>query len=62
MVDAEALQRALERALRVGGRAVDAVDPLPVGAKQKPNFVASCTSSRRPAIAAPTTSSLRSGP
>ena len=54
VVGAEPLQRALDRAAHVLGRAVEhPVRRSSVGVRAMPNFVAITTSSRRPAIAAP---------
>ena len=66
VVGAEALQRALDRAAHVLGRAVERPDvgrsPGVVVVDATPNLVAITYSSRWPAIALPTSSSLVSGP
>jgi hypothetical protein len=62
VVDAQALQRGLGGLLDVLGPAVLAAGGGIVGSRTIPNLVASTTSSRRSAMARPTSTSLVCGP
>ena len=62
VIDPQPPERAVAGLAHVLRPAVDAPPPLPSVPPTKPNFVATLTSSRRPRIALPTSSSLVNGP
>ena len=62
VVDPQPSERAFAGLAHVAGRPSMLPPPLPSVPPTKPNFVATFTSSRRPRIALPTSSSLVNGP